>query len=197
MANTNAVGNILTGVTGSGSFVGATSPTLVAPVLGTATATSITFNPTTGGIRGTTTNDSVSAGTVGEIISSVVVAGSAVAMTSTVAANITSISLTAGDWEISSSCASSTGASTTTTRIYAGVSTTSATLPSYPGTVGSQGSGVNLLPYATSAGANVIATIPNCTLKLSSTTTVYLVMNPIFAVSTLSAYGAIVARRIR
>lgn len=35
MANTNAVGNTLTGVTGSGTFVGATSPTLVTPALGT------------------------------------------------------------------------------------------------------------------------------------------------------------------
>lgn len=35
MANTNAVGNALTGSTGSGAFVGAISPTLVTPALGT------------------------------------------------------------------------------------------------------------------------------------------------------------------
>jgi len=35
MTTKNAVGNSLTGSTGSGSFVGATSPTLVTPVLGT------------------------------------------------------------------------------------------------------------------------------------------------------------------
>lgn len=35
MATKNAVGNSLTGSTGSGAFVGATSPTLVTPALGT------------------------------------------------------------------------------------------------------------------------------------------------------------------
>lgn len=35
MANKNAVGNALTGVTGTGTFVGNTSPTLVTPDLGT------------------------------------------------------------------------------------------------------------------------------------------------------------------
>lgn len=47
MTTKNAVGNSLTGSTGSGSFVGATSPTLVTPVLGAATATSINFGQTT------------------------------------------------------------------------------------------------------------------------------------------------------
>lgn len=43
MTTINAVNNILSGVTGSGTFVGATSPTLVTPTLGVATATSINF----------------------------------------------------------------------------------------------------------------------------------------------------------
>lgn len=184
-------------ITGSGSLVRATSPTFVTPTLGAATATSLTFNPTTGGIVGTTTNDVADAGKVGEIISSTVAFASAVSMTSTVAANVTSISLTAGDWEISSSVGTDANTTTTISRVYAAVSTTSATMPSYPGTIGSQGSGVNLLQWTTAADTDIIATIPNCTLKLSGTTTVYLVANYIFATSTLKAYGAIVARRVR
>lgn len=43
MAILNAVGNALTGSTGSGTFVGSTSPTLVTPTLGVASATSINF----------------------------------------------------------------------------------------------------------------------------------------------------------
>jgi hypothetical protein len=43
MATINSVGNSLTGSTGSGAFVGATSPTLVTPTLGAALATSINF----------------------------------------------------------------------------------------------------------------------------------------------------------
>jgi hypothetical protein len=43
MAAKNAVGNALTGATGTGNFVGSTSPTLVTPTLGVASATSINF----------------------------------------------------------------------------------------------------------------------------------------------------------
>ncbi len=43
MSTINSVGNGLTSQTGTGLFVGATSPTLVGPVLGAASATSINF----------------------------------------------------------------------------------------------------------------------------------------------------------
>lgn len=43
MATNNAVNTSLSGQTGTGSFVGSTSPTLVTPVLGAASATSINF----------------------------------------------------------------------------------------------------------------------------------------------------------
>lgn len=43
MAVINQVGNALTGSTGSGAFVGATSPTLITPNLGVSSATSISF----------------------------------------------------------------------------------------------------------------------------------------------------------
>lgn len=43
MTTINSVGNGLSGVTGSGNFVGANTPTLITPVLGAATATSINF----------------------------------------------------------------------------------------------------------------------------------------------------------
>jgi hypothetical protein len=43
MATVNAVGNTLTGTTGTGNFVGANTPTLITPVLGVSTATSINF----------------------------------------------------------------------------------------------------------------------------------------------------------
>ena len=42
MTTTNAVGNALSGTTGTGSFVGATSPTLVTPALGTPVSGSLT-----------------------------------------------------------------------------------------------------------------------------------------------------------
>ena len=56
----------------------------------------------TGGvpIHGTGTNDSAAAGYVGEVIESNVPIGSAISISAGVAANITSITLTAGDWDI-------------------------------------------------------------------------------------------------
>lgn len=47
MTAVNQVGNALTGVTGTGAFVGATSPTLVTPTLGVASATSVNFGGST------------------------------------------------------------------------------------------------------------------------------------------------------
>ncbi len=56
MATTNAVGNSLTGSTGSGAFVGANSPTLVTPVLGAATGTSLNLGGSTLSTYTATTN---------------------------------------------------------------------------------------------------------------------------------------------
>jgi len=47
MATNNAVNVGLSGSTGSGNFVGANTPTLITPVLGAATATSISFGGST------------------------------------------------------------------------------------------------------------------------------------------------------
>lgn len=56
MTNLNSVGNALTGSTGSGAFVGATSPTLVTPAIGTpssGTLTNCTGLSLTSGVTGT------------------------------------------------------------------------------------------------------------------------------------------------
>lgn len=53
------------GTTGSGAIVLADSPTLTAPILGGASATSLAFSNTSG-IIGTTTNNNAAAGSVGE-----------------------------------------------------------------------------------------------------------------------------------
>lgn len=196
MATTNSVGNALTGLTGSGTFVGATSPTLVTPVLGAATATSLAFSPTTGGIIGTAAGDDASAGSVGEFISSTVLSGSAISLSTTTAANITSISLTAGDWDVCWTLAFQTGASTSLTDVRGASSSTSATLPNV---------GTAVTPYTI---MQFNAFVPGVTtfafggglqgrVSLSGTTTIYLVARGTFSVSTLVAYGAISARRVR
>lgn len=140
---------------------------------------------------GTTTNDDAAAGVVGEYTSSNIAAGSAVSLTTGTTANVTSISLTAGDWEVSGNVITNPGGSTSQTGLIAAISTTSATLPVAPG-AGAYAVGVY------SGTANFLA-LPTGTRRLSiaGTTTVYLVANAAFTVSTNAAYGFIGARRVR
>jgi hypothetical protein len=63
MAQVNLVGNALTGSTGSGTFVGATSPTLVTPTIGAATATTVAYNS---GPATSTVSGEIFTGTAGE-----------------------------------------------------------------------------------------------------------------------------------
>ena len=178
--------------TGTGSTVLSTSPTLVTPVLGAATATSLTFSPTTGGIVGTTTANDADAGKVGEIASSIILDGSAVSITTATATNLTSISLTAGDWDVWGNINYLATGTTSITGCYAWINTASAALPN--------AAYINVLRYAPAAvtGAEYSAvSAPYRRISVSGTTTVYLSGYATFTVSTLSMRGGITARRAR
>ena len=143
----------------------------------------------TTGIVGTTTNNDVQAGSVGEFISASVASGSAVTLTSDTAANVTTISLTAGDWDVSGVVLYLQPGTTSINNAFSGPSQTSATL----GAVGS---------YSTIYNQGVTAADPAITspvvrMSLSGTTTIYLVARSNFSVSTLKAYGFFSARRVR
>ena len=156
------------------------------------TVPSIAFSSTTG-VVGTTTNDSAAAGSVGELISSTIASGSAGAQTSTVSRDVTSISLTAGDWDVWGTVGTVPAAGTTTSRVNVSISTTSVTQPA------PAASGGTLATYNTAGGATIANIVPSGTtrISISGTTTVYLVANVTFAISTLSTYGYIAARRMR
>lgn len=183
----------VTDETGTGSLVFSTSPTFTTPTLGAATATSVTFSPSTGGIIGTTTNNSANAGVVGEYISSIVLSGSSIALTSGTPSNVTSISLTAGDWDVDGTIWFLGGAATTITNLSSAVNNTSATIPGGP----SDSKSVTTLALTFTGGtnANVINT-GVARASIASTTSYFLVAQGAFT-STLNAYGIIRARRIR
>src|SRR5574337_1898836 len=84
--------------------------------------------PVSADILGTTTNDDAAAGYIGEVISSNIAVGSAVSLSSGTIANITSISLTAGDWDVYGWASSNVAGTTTITQFAAGGSTTTADL---------------------------------------------------------------------
>lgn len=136
---------------------------------------------------GTTTNDNAATGIIGEYVESEIAFGSAISLTTTTAANVTSISLTAGDWnvwghiDINASVSMSAG--------FGWISTTSATLPNAP----------NNGAYAATETATAVFTKPTGMrrLSISGTTTVYLSAEAIFASGTCVAWGGIYARRVR
>jgi hypothetical protein len=148
----------------------------------------VTFG-TTNSIVGTATNNNAVAGNIGEYVQSVVASGSAVALSTGTTANVTSISLTAGDWDVTGVVDyAMTGA--TATNFLHGTSTTSATL-------GGQDSYAQK-PFAF-AGSNATLgdNAPLVRLSLSGTTTVYLVAQAAFSGGSVDAYGTIRARRVR
>lgn len=192
MATRNQVDLGLSGSTGTGNFVGANTPTLITPVIGAATATSVVFNPTTGGIIGTTTNDNANAGSVGEFVSSVILlSGTPVVLSTGTPADLTSISLTAGDWDVFGNVSFlPLSAGTVISQVQNWISSTSATSPD-PALVNS------ITAPATGAGTATAFNAPTMRFSLGSTTTIYISAVATFSVSGLEMIGAIYARRVR
>lgn len=166
------------------SGIAATNMSLTTPTLGAATATSITFNPTTGGIVGTTTNDNATAGYVGEVISSVILNASAVNIATNTSTNLTSISLTAGDWDVWGNI--TFNATIAVTNFLAWISAASATLPD---------TALVNQSLLTSSAAGIPA--PFFRASLSGTTTIYLTGYATISSGTANMRGQIYARRVR
>ena len=154
---------------------------------------SIAFSSTSG-IIGTTTNNNAAAGSVGEFVSSVVNNNTPVSLTNGTLANITSISLTAGDWEVWGSVGFIPAATTNITILQGCNNSTSATLQTNT-------ADNSELAYATTGIVtnvqNTMFTVPRLRYSLSGTTTVYLIARAEFTISTLGGFGTIYARRIR
>jgi hypothetical protein len=137
--------------------------------------------------QGTTAGGNAAVGYVGEVISSSILFSGAVALTSTVAANLTSISLTAGDWDIYGNVAfQSSGAFFITN--YAWISTTSATVPD-----------ISLYSIANDNGGFNFSGIntPYVRASISATTTYYISGRAVFGGGTANMCGNIFARRVR
>jgi hypothetical protein len=142
-------------------------------------------------LLGTTTNDNAAAGVVGEYVESVVLIDSAISLTTGANANVTSISLSAGDWDVSGVIGIIPAATTSMTFLLGGISSTSATMPP-----DARGRFLDRRP-AYVPGGQMMFPLPTTRFSLSSTTSIYLVAQEHFTVSTCGAFGAISARRVR
>lgn len=124
----------------------------------------------------------------GEVKDQTVGIGSAVSLTNDISANVVSISLPPGDWDIWGNATLDSGGSTVTTYRILYLSTTSA-------------SGTGLLPGTYTridgsvTGGGTSIPVGKGRISLSATTTIYLVYTAGFTTSTNAVYGYIAARR--
>jgi hypothetical protein len=170
--------------------VGGTGATTAA---GARTALGIT-NSTPGQLPGTATNDSASAGNVGELITATVPSGSAIALTSATATNLTHLDLTAGEWDVSCTIYFLSGSSTAVSTMISSISATSNVTDVTEGVWGQISLGSSGLVLGVT---NTSVAGPTVSKKLASPTTFYCVGYAGFSGGTLSQWGALRARRVR
>lgn len=139
-------------------------------------------------IQGTTAGTNVAAGYLGELISSVIASGSAVSILSATPKNLTSISLTAGDWDVNGNILFQQG-TVTIQNALVWISLTSATTP--------DSSLYNGFTTTTSQMASYGCNAPYFRVSVSATTTVYLSGFVVLAAGTCVMQGGIYARRVR
>ena len=152
------------------------------------------LNNTAGQYPEASSNNNASAGNIGEYIFSQIAIGSAVLLVTATAKDITHIQLTEGDWNVWGSLTTNPATTTTQANIQGWISETSATDPAPP----------NLGAYCqlnTAIAAGLTQTLQTgmtrITVPSGSPVTVYLSTKVTFAVSTMTAYGFIGARRAR
>lgn len=163
-----------------------TAPTAAAATNTTQVATTAYVQSQGGQLPATATNDNAAAGKLGEFASAQLLLASAMSLTNGTAANMLSLSLTAGDWEVYGNAVfNSTG---TVSNVQANFTTTSAGLLDEAFRM--------VMPIA--AGLNVVAApIPTQRFSLAATTTVYAVVYGSFSTGTCTACGFMQARRMR
>ena len=142
----------------------------------------------TTGITGTTTNNDASAGYFGEYVSSTVLTASAVTINyGGSGVPVTSISLTAGDWDVEGWVGYNQGALSVVTYLIQGISTSNTSITGETSNVFRPANG----------GASPQIPIPVQRVSIASTTTIYLNSATGGSGTVLTAYGTIRARRIR
>lgn len=144
-------------------------------------------------VVGTATSDNAGAGYVGELLSGTLAVGSATSLVTATSKDVATVSLTAGDWDVTGVLDFLPGGTTSATLLLAGANSATNALgvdDTYASTV---------FPTAgqvTTAG-NYRMAIPTQRVSLAATTTWRLIAQATFTLSTMTAYGTIRARRIR
>lgn len=192
MPSCSGSANALQYTSGTGFLCGSNYALLSSPNFsGTVTTVALTatgaITPSqTAGIVGTTTNNNANAGAFGEYVTNTT---SGTSLTTGTPANCTSASLTAGDWDVSGTIQFVPNASSTVTQVIASSNSVSATLGGFAAN--------NVLGMTFTTGAAQTLPVPTTRYSLSATTTVYVVGQSAFGVSTMTCNGFLRARRVR
>lgn len=187
--------DLATGLTTCITKDGQTTPTANIPMgnfkitglgQGTAAGQAVAYPAPSASVIGTTTNDSAAAGYIGEVVTSTVASGAGVSLATGTAKTITSISLTAGDWDVFGMLG--TFASVAITQANGGISATN-------NTVGAED---QTIVYGPISGQQTNQnSIPTVRVSLAGSATYYLVATAYFSSGTCVGYGRITARRAR
>ncbi len=141
-------------------------------------------------LQGVTNGSDAPPGQIGEVISSNVTTG--VTLTNNATANVTSIVLTAGDWDVSGEVWVGVGTGGATL-LSAGINFTNGVLPA----ASSPGSSRGYLQAALPASSTQILVLRPCRVSLSGSATYYLMVYALFPSGTTTGTGNIWARRAR
>ncbi len=157
--------------------------------------TSVTVAASAAQLPGTATNDNASAGNLGEYQETIIASGSGVSLTTVTPKTVGSVSLTAGDWDVSAECDLTGNASTTMNWASCSISTTTNT----NGTGGTTAYNVEVYNGQTFTNFPSNTGVPAgpVRLSLSGTTTVFFVGTASFGTSTMNMFGHVRARRVR
>lgn len=168
----------ITDETGSGgALVFATSPSITTPTI---------TNPN---IVGVSTNTAASAGSVGEVLAS---SGTTATLTTATGTQAATLSLTAGDWDVSGQAMLNTAGGTNVTDFYVSISATSASIAA---PVANSIATHERVP--SSADHTVTLSVIPVQILLSSTTSYYLNVRADFTGTAPSATYVFRARRMR
>lgn len=130
-------------------------------------------------------------GSLGTFVSSPVESADAVSLTTGVPATVGSIDLPPGDWDVTGTVYFSPNLATVISAESAGLSTVAATLPTPPA-----GGSAQIAGLVQVAGTAISLPLGTVRLSLTAPTTVYLVAQASFTVSTCGAYGIIQATQV-
>jgi hypothetical protein len=141
-------------------------------------------------LNGTTTNDNAAAGIKGEYIVAQVLAGAPVSLVNATAKTVTSIALTAGDWDVVGIVDYTANGATVVTALQQGIGVAADTL-------GAQDTFTSADLGITGPSVDPAIVTPTVRVSLAAPATIYLIAQATFSVNTLVAYGSIRARRVR